>query len=157
MEGQNRSRLDYLAKFQAMIEEYNADSRNVEWFFNELIAFTKDLKTEDKRAIAENLSEEELAIFDLLTKPQIELTKSEELEVKQVARELLQTLKAEKLVLDWRKRQDTKASVEVAIKDILDKLPASYTAELYDRKCGEVFQHVYESYSGQGRSIYQVD
>jgi type I restriction enzyme, R subunit len=157
MEGQNRSRLDYLAKFQAMIEEYNADSRNVEWFFNELIAFTKDLKTEDKRAIAENLSEEELAIFDLLTKPQIELTKSEELEVKQVARELLQTLKTEKLVLDWRKRQDTKASVEVAIKDILDKLPASYTAELYDRKCGEVFQHVYESYSGQGRSIYQVD
>jgi type I restriction enzyme, R subunit len=60
-------------------------------------------------------------------------------------------------VLDWRKRQDTKASVEVAIKDILDKLPASYTAELYDRKCGEVFQHIYESYSGQGRSVYQVD
>jgi type I restriction enzyme R subunit len=154
---QNRSRLDYLSKFQTMIEEYNADSRNVEWFFNELIAFTQDLQTEDKRAIAENLSEEELAIFDLLTKPRIELSKAEELEVKQVARVLLQTLKTEKLVLDWRKRQDTKASVEVAIKDILDKLPESYTADLYNAKCSEIFQHIYESYSGQGRSIYKID
>lgn len=140
---QNRSRLDYVAKFQSLIEEYNTSSRNVDWFFKELIAFTQELKGEDKRAIAQNLSEEELAIFDLLTKPNIELSKEEELAVKQVARVLLQTLKTEKLVLDWRKRQDTKASVEVAIKDILDKLPESYSADLYNQKCGEVFQHIY--------------
>lgn len=103
--------------------------------------------------IAENLSEEELAIFDLLTKPQINLSKQEQLQVKQVARELLQTLKTEKLVLDWRKRQESKASVEVAIKDILDGLPESYSADLYNQKCDQIFQHIYESYSGQG-SVY---
>ncbi|WP_017319306.1 type I restriction endonuclease subunit R [Mastigocladopsis repens] len=144
----NRTRINYLEKFQKMIDEYNAGSRNVEWFFNELIAFAQDLKTEDKRAISENLTEEELAVFDLLKNTEIKLTQQEEQEVKQVAKELLETLKREKLVLDWRKRQQTRASVEVTIKDILDKLPASYSSELYEKKCLEVYQHIYESYSG---------
>ncbi|MEH1806008.1 type I restriction endonuclease subunit R [Nostoc sp.] len=151
----NKTRINYLDKFQQMIAEYNADSRNVQIFFNNLINFAQELGVEDKRAIAQNLIEEELAIFDLLTKPEIKLTKQEEQEVKQVARELLKTLKKEKLVLDWKKRQQTRASVEVAIKDNLDKLPQSYSAELYEQKCQEVYQHVYENYSGQG-SIYDT-
>ncbi len=153
----NRTRLNYLEKFQQMIAEYNADSRNVEMFFNDLINFAQELNTESKRAVSQNLTEEELAIFDLLTKPEINLTKQEEQEVKQVARELLAILKKEKLVLDWRKRQQSKASVEVAIKDQLDKLPQSYSAELYEQKCQEVYQHIYEKYSGQDRSIYDVN
>ncbi len=99
------------------------------------------------------LTEEELAIFDLLTKPQIELSQVEQKQVKQVAKELLTILKTEKLVLDWRKRQQTKASVEVAIKDILDRLPESYSIELYNQKCQEAFQHIYESYNGKERNI----
>ncbi|MEA5579561.1 type I restriction endonuclease subunit R [Anabaena sp. UHCC 0451] len=152
----NRTRINYLDKFQKMIDDYNAGSRNVEWFFNELINFAQELKQEDKRAIRNNLTEEELAIFDLLTKPEIKLTKEEELEVKQVARELLATLKREKLVLDWRKRQQTRAGVEVAIKDILDKLPQSYSIEVYEKKCLEVYQHIYENYSERDISIYQI-
>lgn len=152
----NRTRINYLDKFQKMIDDYNAGSRNVEWFFNELINFAQELKLEDKRAISNNLTEEELAIFDLLTKPEIKLTKEEELEVKQVARELLSTLKREKLVLDWRKRQQTRAGVEVAIKDILDKLPQSYSIEVYEKKCLEVYQHIYENYSERDISIYQI-
>ncbi|WP_414620128.1 type I restriction enzyme endonuclease domain-containing protein [Calothrix sp. CCY 0018] len=70
---QNKTRINSLEKFQKMIDEYNAASQNVEWFFNQLISFARDLKTEDKRPILENLTEEELAIFDLLTKPKIEL------------------------------------------------------------------------------------
>ncbi|RUR74591.1 type I restriction enzyme endonuclease domain-containing protein [Chlorogloeopsis fritschii PCC 9212] len=149
----NKTRMNYLEKFQQMIAEYNADSRNVQIFFNDLINFAQDLGAEDKRAIAKNLTEEELAIFDLLTQPEIQLTKQEEQEVKQVAGELLKTLKKEKLVLDWKKRQQTRASVEVAIKDILDRLPQSYSAEIYEQKCQEVYQHIYENYSGQ-ESIY---
>ncbi|HAG80098.1 MAG TPA: hypothetical protein DCL61_02780, partial [Cyanobacteria bacterium UBA12227] len=66
--------------------------------------FAQELKVEEKRAISENLDEEELAIFDLLTKPDITLTEKEKLDVKKVAKELLETLKQEKLVLDWRRR-----------------------------------------------------
>ncbi len=104
--------------------------------------------------MSENLEEEELAILDLLTKPDIDLTEKEKQDVKKVAQELLETLKREKLVLDWRKRQRTRAAVQVAVEEILDLLPRRYSTELYEQKCQEVYQHVYDSYFGQGRSIY---
>ncbi|MUL36772.1 type I restriction endonuclease subunit R [Gloeocapsopsis dulcis] len=150
----NKSRANYLEKFQQMIADYNTGSRNVELFFNDLIAFAQDLDVEDKRAIAENLTEEELAIFDLLTKPEVNLTKQEEREVKQVARELLDTLKREKLVLDWRKRQQSRAAVRLAIEETLDQLPQSYSTEVYEQKCEQIYKHIYDSYQERGRSIY---
>jgi type I restriction enzyme R subunit len=150
----NKSRMNYWDKFQLMIDEYNAGSRNVDAFFADLVEFAQELNLEDKRTISENLTEEELAIFDLLTKPDITLTEKEKLEIKKVAKELLSTLKQQKLVLDWRRRQQTKAAVKVAIEQILDRLPESYLTEVYQRKCQEVYQHVYESYSEAGRSIY---
>jgi hypothetical protein len=85
--------------FQQMIDEYNAGSINVEEFFNQLLKFAQDLIEEEKRGISENLTEEELALFDLLTKPDPKLTKSEQAKVKKIAHELFETLKREKLVL----------------------------------------------------------
>ncbi len=150
----NKSRLNYWERFQKLIGEYNAGSRNIETFFSELVEFAQELNVEDKRALAEHLDEEELAIFDLLIKPEVTLTKKEEQEVKKVAGELLETLKQEKLVLDWRKRQQSRAAVKLTIEEILDQLPQSYSPELYERKCQDIYQHVYDSYYGQGRSIY---
>jgi len=138
--------MNYLEKFQQMIDKYNAGSRSVEIFFADLVEFARELNLEDKRAIPEKLTEEELATFDLLTKPDITLTEKEKLEIKKVAKELLSTLKQEKLVLDWRRRQQTKAAVKVAIEEALDQLPESYSTETYQRKCQEVYQHVYECY-----------
>lgn len=100
----NRTRMDYLERFQKMIDEYNSGSLNVEEFFHRLMEFAKNITEEDRRAVAEELSEEELAIFDLLTKPRVNLTRSEREQVKNTARDLLKILKREKLILDWRKR-----------------------------------------------------
>ena len=85
----NKSRINYSEKFQQMIDEYNAGSRNVERFFADLVEFARELNIEDKRALSEKLTEEELAIFDLLTKPEITLTEKEKVEIKKVAKELL--------------------------------------------------------------------
>ncbi len=152
----NRTRIDFLEEFQRMIDEYNAGSSNVEAFFAKLMAFTKKLNEEEKRGIAENLTEEELVLFDLLTKPQISLTKQETADVKRVAKNLLEKLKQEKLVLDWRKQQTTRAMVFTTIQDILDRLPRAYSKEVYEQKCDVVYQHFYESYSGPGKSVYAV-
>jgi type I restriction enzyme R subunit len=77
--------------------------------------------------VREELSEEELAIFDLLTKPDPTLTKTEEAKVRKVVKELLARLKAELLVLDWKKRQATRAAVQLAIETELDVgLPEVY-------------------------------
>ena len=120
------------------------------------MAFTRTLNQEDQRHISEQLSEEELAMFDLLTRPNTALSEQEKAEVKKVARTLLETLKREKLVLDWRKKQQAKADVQVTIDQMLDSLPPSYTQEVYLQLCIEVFQHVYESYFGQGKSVYAL-
>ncbi|MBW2004162.1 MAG: type I restriction endonuclease subunit R [Deltaproteobacteria bacterium] len=153
----NRTRMDYLERFQRMIDEYNAGSMNIDEFFKQLLSFAQGLNEEEKRGISEQLTEEELAIFDLLTKPEMTLTKMEKYQVKKVGRELLDILKREKLVLDWRKRQQSRAQIRVTIEDIFDRgLPQNYTPELYQKKCDAVYHHVYESYYGAGKSVYAL-
>src|SRR5262249_45460212 len=123
----NRTRMDYAARLQELIEEYNSGAVNVEEFFKRLTALAQALNEEERRAISEKLTEEELAIFDLLTKPEMDLTDAERKQIKAVARELLLKVKTEKLVLDWRKRQQSRAEVRVTIDDVLDRgLPEKF-------------------------------
>jgi type I restriction enzyme, R subunit len=144
----NRTRADFLEKFQALIDEYNAGSANVESIYEALLRFAQKLNEEEQRHIKEKLTEQELAIFDILTKPRVDITAKEERQVKTVAKDMLQTLKGEKLVLDWRKRQQSRATVRLCIEEFLDKLPQVYTPDLYQAKCEAVYQHVYDSYGG---------
>ncbi|MCH2271062.1 MAG: type I restriction endonuclease subunit R [SAR324 cluster bacterium] len=151
----NKTRMDFLEKYQSMIDAYNAGSLNAEEFFQQLIAFAQSLDEEEQRGLSEQLSEEELVLFDLLTKPEIEMNDADRDKVKTVARDLLNTLKAGKLVLDWRKRQQSRAEVQVTIEKLLDRgLPSAYSPELFEQKTSIVFQHVYDAYYGAGRSIY---
>jgi len=150
----NKTRIDLLEKFKKLIEEYNK-GLDVEGFFEKLVTFAKELNEEDKRGVAEQLTEEELAIFDILTKPTPELSPKEKKEVKQIARQLLQTLKQAKLVLDWRKKLRTRADVYSTVKTVLDDLPRTYTPELYQEKCDLVYRHVFDAYQGEGKSIYE--
>jgi len=152
----NKTRMDYRAKFEKMIAEYNEGIIDVDVFFEQLIAFARDLNEEDRRSIAEQLTEEELAVFDLLTKPEMELTEYEGSGIKAIAKNLLETLKWEKLVLDWRKQQQARASVRLTIELALERLPEIYTDEMYYQKCEVVYQHVYDSYYGVGDSIFAI-
>ena len=153
----NRSRVDYQQEYERLIDEYNSECINIETFYDELIDLAQDLSAEEQRHVRENLSEEELAIFDILTRPGPDLSEGERAAVKQVARDLLDTLKREKLVLDWRKRQQYRAAVRLVIKDMLDEqLPADYNTDLYYQKCDDVYQHVYDNYGGAGQNIYAM-
>ena len=150
----NRSRMDYLKRLQRMIDEYNAGRIDTDLFFEQLMAFTRDLNDEDKRSLVEGLSEEELAIFDILMKPAPEITKEEREQVKATATALLEKLKEDKLVLDWRKHQQTRAAVRLCVEVELDRLPAAFGEEIYNEKCDRAYQHIYDAYFGEGRSIY---
>jgi type I restriction enzyme R subunit len=151
--GLNKTRVDLLDKFKKLIDEYNK-GLDIETFFAKLMSFHGELSQEERRHIAESLTEEEQAVFDILTKPEIEMTTAERNEVKKVARKLLQTLKEAKLVLDWRKKQRARADVFSTVREVLDELPRTFTPELYQQKCDSVYQHVYDSYPGEGKSIY---
>ena len=151
----NRSRMDYQEKFEQMIAEYNAGTIGIADYFEGLFDFVNDLNEEDQRASAEDLSEEELAVFDLLTQREPHLTAPERNEVKDAVKEMLETLKRENLGLDWRKHTQTRAQVRLAVENILDKgLPQPYTPELFNQKSEAVYQHIYDSYYGEGKSVY---
>ena len=70
-----------------------------------------------------------------------------------MARELLDKLNA-LLVLGWRQKVQSRAKVRIEIEDVLDALPRTYSKELYAAKCGSLFEHVFESYQGDGRSAF---
>src|SRR5437667_3647766 len=131
----NKTRADYLAKFEELIESYNAGSRNIEELFQELLALSRALTDEQQRHVREQLTEDELTVFDILMRPGPDLTPEEREEVKKVARQLLERIKSA-LVLAWRQKAQARAQVRLAIEDLLDEgLPRSYSAELYKQKC----------------------
>ena len=151
----NRSRMDYQQKFEQMIAAYNAGTVGVDNFVEELFNFANALHQEDQRASTEEFTEEELAVFDLLTQHEPHLTVPERDEVKTAVRKLLKTLKQERLGLDWRKRTQSTAEVRETVSNILDdELPQPYTPELFGQKSEAVYQHIYDSYYGEGKSIY---
>lgn len=152
----NASRIDLAEKFQALIDAYNAGSQNIEAFFEELKTFAQALSEEDQRGIAEGLTEEELALFDILTKPEPVLTKAEEAEVKKVCRELLATLKREKLVLDWREKQQAKAGVMQTVRGAFrpPTLPPAYSKDIRAEKMARTYAHIYDHYPGSEVSAF---
>ncbi len=129
---------------------------NVEEYYRRLLEFVKNLDEEEKQALSENLTEEELAIYNLLVNPSLKMTQQDIRLVKKIAHDLLEKLKAEKLVLDWRKKQQARAAVRLCIEEILEGLPPVFTTEIYRQKCGVIYQHVYESYYGSGKSVYSA-
>lgn len=153
---ENKYRIDFQERLEKIVDAYNVGSINIKQYFQKLTELISALKDEEKRHIREGLTEEELAVFDVLTRPKLKLSKKEEQRIKAVVRELLEKLKGEKFVLDWKKRTRTRADVQVTIEDILfHSLPEPpFTSESKRQKCVLVYQHVYDSYHGAGQSVY---
>lgn len=101
------------------------------------------------------MTEEELAVFDLLTKPQPILDDAERAVVMASAKRLLTHLH-EELVLDWRRKAATASEVRTTIRDVLDAdLPADpYPPELFDAKVQAVFDHIVSAYGDDASSVY---
>jgi len=143
----NPTRLDLVEKLEEMVAAYNAGSIDAAAYFEWLKDFIAGLDDEDKRAAREGLTEEELAIFDLLTKPEPKLTKAQEIEVKRVARELLGRLHELLDAVDWTSGQQTRASVQSAIRVKLNELPEDpYPEEVWNTKVGAVWEFVLQRY-----------
>ena len=150
----NKTRADFAEKFEELIESYNAGNRNIEELFDELLKLSRNLSEEQQRHVRENMTEEELVIFDILTRPAPELSTDERAEVKKVSRELLNKIK-QLLVINWRQKSTARSQLKLAIEDTLDTgLPRVFSPEIYQQKCSAVFEHFYESYPESSSSVY---
>ncbi|MCK4592034.1 type I restriction endonuclease subunit R [Candidatus Parcubacteria bacterium] len=152
MARKNKIREEFLKRLNKLISEYNLGSRDIDSVLEQLKKLADDLSAEEERATREGLSEEELAIFDLLKKD--ELTPQEEDDVKKIAVELLAKLKTELLIQDWRNFQPRRAAVKVAINDYIYELPQNYNEEELPMKSNSVYIHVYDNYVDAKNNVY---
>ncbi len=148
---ENSTRVDFAERFQKIIDKYNSGGMTTENYFNDLVKYAKDLKSEDERHVREGLSKDELELFDVLKKEK--MTKKEALKVKNAAQHLLKRLIEEHpkvLIQDWFKDSQSKSNVKNAIEEVLDTdLPESYDKELFQRKSQKLYDLVYE-YASRG-------
>lgn len=142
----NKNCARFMDRLNIILQEYNSGAHDIDQLFDDLVDLAKSLNEEEQRAVKGNLTEEELAIFDLLLKENLN---PEEVErVREVARGLLSKLKVEKLVIDWREWESTRAGVKTTIFDILyNDLPEpTYAEKDCEMKGLEVYNFVYEHY-----------
>jgi type I restriction enzyme R subunit len=153
---QNPLRMDYQLKYEQIVTDYNhaKDRTTIEDTFRELLALAKSLDEEQRRATREGLSEEELALFDILLKDGI--GKADRELVKRASRELLVAVRARLAELDrfWEKEQ-TKADVETLILDhVYVHFPdPPFSDEEKKLIAANVYAHVWQQAVSDGSAV----
>ena len=147
MLAQNPMRMDYYKKYQEILADYNRekDRVTVEETFANLVALANSLDAEQRRAAEEGLSDDELALFDLLFKDNI--SKADRERLKQASRRLLASLR--ELIAsmhDWRQNTATQAEVRMFVLDNLwEALPRPpFTDEETEAVAGRVYDYVWQ-------------
>ncbi|MDZ7725313.1 MAG: type I restriction endonuclease subunit R [candidate division KSB1 bacterium] len=158
---QNPMRTDFQRHYEDIVAAYNRekDRATIEQTFEELLKFVEEMDQEQSRAAREGLTEEQLAVFDLLKKPDLSPRDIER--IKGVSKQLLETLKKEQLRVDhWTDKESTRDAVQVAIRDFLwsekTGLPVGgYTEQDVTSKANEVFIHVRRVYETLPSPFYE--
>ncbi len=147
MLARNPTRMDYQRRYEDIVADYNRekDRTTIEETFKRLLDLVNSLDQEQLRATREGLGEEELALFDLLQRDDLDGAARER--VKQASRDLLASVKARLAELDrfWEKEQ-TKADIEVFILDeVFARLPTPpFTQEEKSLVASNVYAHVWQ-------------
>ena len=145
----NPTRVHLVEKLEKLVEAYNLATIDAEAFFQALKRLVSEMDEEERRAVREAFTEDELAIFDLLTKPEPKLTAPQEAQAKRIARELFDKLQGELLVPNWRAKMQTRAAVRAEIEVKLNQLPEEPYPELvWNTKVDAVWQFVFHHYPG---------
>ena len=143
MVARNPTRVHLVEKIEKLVEKYNLGTVDVEAFFKALKALVAEMGDDERRAAREALTEDELAIFDLLTRPQPKLSKTQEVEVKKVARDLLEKLQDQLAIPQWQSRPQLSAAVHSTIRFSTNELPEEqYPQSVWDDKVKAVWDFV---------------
>lgn len=149
---QNPTRQSFLDRYQQLVTDYNERRATAEEIFAQLLRFIEKMAEEEKRAARENLGEEELALFDVLTKPAPQLPEAKRDEVKDIAKTLLDKLRSLFRGIDWQTNPTMRAKVRSTIKATLRHLPDEYDDNLWEAKVAATVDWVFRRYGGASQS-----
>lgn len=147
----NPKRISYLDRLQEIVDKHNESSANYADYPAEIVEFARKVHEEELRSTREQLSEEELAIADLLMLNNSH-TDADWQQIKALGRRLLAELKSSgNLVDNWYNKPAMNSGIKMTIIEVLDSLPqASYPKALFDQKCEEVYHYIRDCYRNVG-------
>ena len=145
----NPDRINYYERYKQIISDYNneQDRATIEKTFMGLLALANQMSDEEQRYVREGFSsDEELSLYDMLFRE--DLNKNEIKKLKEVATTLLSQIKAKIAECDhWTDKQETKATIDNLIRDILwNGLPECYddlSISIYRKR---IYEYVYTRY-----------
>jgi type I restriction enzyme R subunit len=143
----NPLRMDYYKKYSEIVADYNRekDRVTIEDTFAKLVDLANSLSAEQRRAAEEGLSEDELALFDLLKKEN--LSKADRERVKLASQSLLDSVRKLIAPLErWTEKEQTQAEVEVFILDhVFQALPTPpFTDDEKQAIAKLAYQHIWQ-------------
>lgn len=153
MLARNPLRMDYYKRYQEIIADYNRekDRTTVEATLAQLAELAASLDEEQMRAAKEGLTDDELAVFDLLFKKKI--GKADREKLKQASRSLLQSVQALVAAMPkWTENTSTQAEIKVHILDTLwQALPRPpFSDEEADELSEKVYEYVWHRSASAG-------
>jgi type I restriction enzyme R subunit len=103
-----------------IIDKYNVKVLDTVEVIEQLVKLAKDIKQSAEEGKKLNLSEEELAFYDLLSSKQKFFENYEE--IKKVAREIVKEMGYFVKVADWNRKEYLKAKIRTALKNVLIRI-----------------------------------
>jgi type I restriction enzyme R subunit len=127
-------------RLQKLIEKYNIKLISTVDVINELIEIAKEIKKKLNEGKELDLTEEELAFYDMLLKEGVFRNKEEIIYVvKEIKKQLGHFVK----IVDWNKKETLRARIKVAIKEILAKvLEKRVGYEKINKITSEIYEHI---------------
>ncbi|QER41216.1 type I restriction endonuclease subunit R [Thermodesulfobacterium sp. TA1] len=132
-------------RLQKLIERYNIKLITTVDVINELIEIAKEIKKKLNEGKELDLTEEELAFYDMLLKEGVFKNKEEIIHVvKEIKKQLGYFVK----IVDWNKKESLRARIKVAIKEILAKvLEKRVEYEKINQITSEIYEHIETLYA----------
>jgi type I restriction enzyme R subunit len=128
-----------------LIEKYNVKLIDTIDVINELIEIAKEIKKKMDEGKKLDLSEEELAFYDMLLGKDIFKNKDE---IKFIAKEVIKKLGNFIKVVDWNKKESLRAKIRWAIKEILIKVVDERVEyEKIESIAYEIYEHIEALYA----------
>jgi type I restriction enzyme R subunit len=140
----NPKRKTLMEKLEKIMETYNKGSKEIDEIFEELIKLSQEMTDEEQRAAKEEMTEEQLAVFDLLWKE--DLQGNDEQSIKRIAKELLDIIKPViQSSVRPRENESVKAEIKVKIDTFLyNNLPTVYDDKLLETKSQQLYLYMYQ-------------
>ncbi len=162
----NPTRIDFYNRYRAIVDEYNKDKDEpeIQRVFEELFRTHDSLDLEALRYSREGFdNDEQLAVFDLLSKDKTTLSKGDRDKIKKVAMSLLAQLETRKQEMaNLRDRASAQANLKATIIDeMLNGMPDEFSSEEIDARAEILFRHVGRHWAassstgpGEGRVVH---